>query len=123
MNAVSPPPRAQVAQFGSRTRRAIRRWGLALVGVVVLVAVASKPLEELGATAAVLIIHGSADAKIPVAQSRAIAAAGTDHTTLVVVEGAGHDDVMDSRGANLAVRAPAWFDAHLRYLGAADGSL
>jgi pimeloyl-ACP methyl ester carboxylesterase len=74
----------------------------------------ASPLEaNRTAHAAVLIVHGSDDAKIPVAQSHEVAAAGADHTTLVVVDGAGHDDVMGSPGADLANRAPDWFDAHL----------
>lgn len=63
--------------------------------------------------AAVLLVHGADDRKIPVAHSRRIAEAGADHTSLVVVEGAGHDDVLGSPGANIAARAPAWFDEHL----------
>jgi alpha-beta hydrolase superfamily lysophospholipase len=63
--------------------------------------------------AAVLIVHGADDAKIPVAQARRIAEAGRDHTTLVVVDRAGHDDLVGSREANLAARAPRWFDEHL----------
>ncbi len=75
----------------------------------------ASPLEAIATSRApVLLVHGAGDAKIPVAHARRIAAAAPDRVTLVVVDGAGHDDVMDSRGADLARRAPAWFDEHLR---------
>jgi len=74
----------------------------------------ASPLEANKRTrAAVLLVHGADDAKIPVVHARRIAEAGRDHTTLVIVDGVGHDDLVDSPGANLAVRAPRWFDAHL----------
>ena len=75
----------------------------------------ASPLEAAVAThASVLLLHGSADAKIPADHSRRIHAAAPEHTTLVIIPGRGHDDVMDSPEANLASRAPAWFDTHLR---------
>jgi alpha-beta hydrolase superfamily lysophospholipase len=74
---------------------------------------ASPLLANEETSAAVLLVHGSADQKISVEQSHRILAAGRNHTTLVVVEGMGHDDVMSSPGANMSERAPAWFDAHL----------
>jgi pimeloyl-ACP methyl ester carboxylesterase len=81
----------------------------------------ASPLGAIARTRApTLLVHGSADRKIPVAHAHAIAAAGADHTTLVVVEGAGHDDVMGAPGADLAERAPAWFDAHLARSGPAS---
>jgi pimeloyl-ACP methyl ester carboxylesterase len=74
----------------------------------------ASPLEaNKMSRAAVLIVHGAEDAKIPVAHARRITEAGRDHTTLVIVQGAGHDDLVGSPGANLAVRVPRWFDEHL----------
>jgi pimeloyl-ACP methyl ester carboxylesterase len=75
----------------------------------------ASPLDAIGRTDAdVLLVHGDADAKIPVAQSRSIFARRPDHTELVVVPGAGHDDVLGSPAADLARRAPAWLGEHLR---------
>ena len=74
----------------------------------------ASPLAANKATrAAVLIVHGADDPKIPLAHARRIAEAGQEHTTLVVVDGAGHDDLVRSREANVVVRAPQWFDEHL----------
>ena len=85
----------------------------------------ASPEEAAGrARAAVLLVHGLADARIPAWHSERILAAArarrpphpaaaSAHAELVLVEGAGHDSVAGAPAARLAERAAAWFAAHL----------
>lgn len=76
---------------------------------------AASPADAITRTsAAVLLIHGRRDGRIPSWHSERILAAGRDHTELVVVDGAGHESVAGSTEARLADRAARWFDTHLR---------
>ena len=68
-------------------------------------------------TAALLLVHGKDDARIPFAHAQQIVAAASAAgapTELVLVEGAHHDNVAGARATRLAERAVAWFR---RYLG------
>jgi pimeloyl-ACP methyl ester carboxylesterase len=64
--------------------------------------------------AAVLLVHGTRDARIPPWHSERILAAGRGHAELVLVDGEGHDSVTGARKTHLAERAAAWFAANLR---------
>lgn len=61
-----------------------------------------------------LVVHGAADAVVPVAMGRAVAEAGTARE-LVVIEGAGHNDLFDRGGA-------AYRDRVREFLAATLGS-
>ena len=66
---------------------------------------AASPVSD-PPTVPVRIVHGAADPIVPLAQSEALVRAAPDRTTLVVVPGAGHFDVVAPRGASLdALRA------------------
>jgi acetyl esterase/lipase len=73
---------------------------------------AASPIARLPLPGAALLVHGEADDTVPVAQSRAYAAAASaagGRVTLIEPPGAGHMDVIDPAG-------PAWA-ATLRSLG------
>jgi pimeloyl-ACP methyl ester carboxylesterase len=73
---------------------------------------AASPLDAIARTRApVLLVHGRGDGRIPPSHSERIHAAAPDHSELVLVDGAGHDDVTGAPGARLAERAPAWLEA------------
>jgi pimeloyl-ACP methyl ester carboxylesterase len=75
---------------------------------------AASPLAAVTRTRApVLVVHGRADGRIPPWHAERIHAAAADHTELVLVDGAGHDEVTGAPGADLGRRAPAWFRATL----------
>jgi pimeloyl-ACP methyl ester carboxylesterase len=57
----------------------------------------------------VLLIHGRQDPRIPVAHSERIHAAAPDHSELVIVEGADHDNIGSVAGTLIQARAPEWF--------------
>lgn len=63
--------------------------------------------------AAVLLIHGDADARIPFWHSEVLAAAGEGHTELVLVHGAGHNSIPSDPDGTIGRRAPAWFKEKL----------
>jgi pimeloyl-ACP methyl ester carboxylesterase len=71
---------------------------------------AASPLDAITrARAPVLLVHGRADRRIPPSHSQRLHAAAPDHSELVLVDGAGHDDVTGAPGARLAERTVAWF--------------
>jgi pimeloyl-ACP methyl ester carboxylesterase len=73
---------------------------------------AASPLEAIARTRApVLLIHGRADARIAPWHSERLHAAAPHRSELVLVDGAGHDDVTGAPGTRLAERSVAWFDA------------
>ena len=75
---------------------------------------AASPLEAIARTrAAVLLIHGKLDERIPAAHSQRIYAARGGHAELVLVDGARHKSVVTHPDTAFARRASAWFDAHL----------
>jgi pimeloyl-ACP methyl ester carboxylesterase len=75
---------------------------------------AASPLDAIPKTRApVLLVHGRADGLIPPWHSERIHAAAPDRSELVLVDGAGHDDVTGAPGARLAGRTAAWFKAAL----------
>ncbi|HEX7149236.1 MAG TPA: alpha/beta hydrolase [Actinomycetota bacterium] len=70
----------------------------------------ASPLHRLPLGVAQLLVHGDADTRVPVAQSRAYAAAATaagDPVELVELAGAGHMDVIDPA-------SPAWAEVTRR---------
>jgi pimeloyl-ACP methyl ester carboxylesterase len=76
---------------------------------------AASPVDAIQRTrAAVLLIHGRDDRRIPSWHSERIHAAGAGHSELVIVEGAGHDSVAGAPETHLAERASRWFAAYLR---------
>ncbi len=78
----------------------------------------ASPLDAAGrTTAALLLVHGKDDARIPFAHAQQIvaaAAAAGAPTELVLVEGAHHDNVAGAQATRLAERAVAWFRRYLR---------
>ena len=75
---------------------------------------AASPVDAIGRTrAAVLLIHGRADGRIPPWHSERIYAAGLGHAELVLVDGEGHDSVTGSPRTRLAERTAQWFGEHL----------
>jgi pimeloyl-ACP methyl ester carboxylesterase len=75
----------------------------------------ASPADALSRTdAAVLLVHGRADRQVPAWHSERIQAARPERTELVLVDGAGHDDVAGAPRTRLAERAAMWFAAHLR---------
>jgi alpha-beta hydrolase superfamily lysophospholipase len=75
----------------------------------------ASPVDAIARTsAAVLLIHGRRDARIPSWHSERIFAAGADHAELVLIETAGHESVVGARETRLADRSAQWFDRHLR---------
>jgi len=71
----------------------------------------SSPLAAIQRTqAAVLLLHGTADAKIPVEHARRLHAAADRHRAkLVIVEGAGHDSLFYDETGLLARATADWF--------------
>jgi dipeptidyl aminopeptidase/acylaminoacyl peptidase len=66
-------------------------------------------------TAALLLVHGKDDARIPFAHAQQIAAAAAEAPSeLVLVEGVHHDNVAGAQATRLAERAAAWFRRYLR---------
>jgi alpha-beta hydrolase superfamily lysophospholipase len=59
--------------------------------------------------AAVLLVHGRSDARIPFAHSERIFAARRKNTELVLIAGAGHESVATHRGTSLEKRTRTWF--------------
>jgi pimeloyl-ACP methyl ester carboxylesterase len=75
---------------------------------------AASPVDAVARTpAALLLVHGRDDARIPTAHSERIAAAAAGPVELVRVDGANHDTVAGAPQTRLAERAAAWFRAHL----------
>jgi dipeptidyl aminopeptidase/acylaminoacyl peptidase len=75
---------------------------------------AASPVDGVARTpAAVLLVHGRDDARIPLAHSERIAAAAAGPVELVPVDGANHDAVAGAPQTRLAERAASWFRLHL----------
>jgi alpha-beta hydrolase superfamily lysophospholipase len=77
---------------------------------------AASPLSAAASTnAALLLVHGKDDWRIPAGHSERIyrSCKSRSRSALVVVPGTGHNAVLASRKADLASRAAAWFDVHL----------
>jgi pimeloyl-ACP methyl ester carboxylesterase len=73
------------------------------------------PADAISRTeAAVLLVHGRADRQVPAWHSERIQTMRPQRTELVLVEGAGHNDVAGAPRTRLAERAATWFAAHLR---------
>ena len=71
----------------------------------------ASPSRAIAKTRApVLLVHGRADTRIPAWHSERIHAAARGPSELVLVDGAGHDEVTGATGARLAERAHAWFE-------------
>jgi fermentation-respiration switch protein FrsA (DUF1100 family) len=68
-----------------------------------------------GVTAPVMILHGTADTAIPIAEARRLFAAAREPKTMIEVEGAGHLAAYDGDGKRQALAALA------RWTEAADG--
>jgi hypothetical protein len=60
--------------------------------------------------APVLVVHGTADQLIPVAEGRALHELATGPKSLYLVEGAGHNDVSLVAGSRYAATLRAWLD-------------
>jgi pimeloyl-ACP methyl ester carboxylesterase len=76
---------------------------------------AASAVEAIRRThAAVLLIHGRDDRRIPSWHSERIYAAGAKHAHLVLVEGAGHESVTRAPETRLAERSSRWFESYLR---------
>jgi alpha-beta hydrolase superfamily lysophospholipase len=74
----------------------------------------ASPLDAAARTsAALLVVHGKKDARIPFAQAQQIVAAAKGPSELVLVAGAHHDNVAGATGTRLAERAAAWFRRYL----------
>lgn len=70
---------------------------------------AASPLDAIGTiTVPVMLVHGDADERIPLAHSQRIAAAGAGHTELVVVPGATHESIGADATGTLRDRAIPW---------------
>jgi pimeloyl-ACP methyl ester carboxylesterase len=80
---------------------------------------ASPVLAIARSRAAVLLIHGLDDHRIPAWHSKLILAAGRGHTELFLVPGAGHRSIASD--PVIRDRAPAWLAQHLQRSGSADG--
>jgi uncharacterized protein len=61
--------------------------------------------------APVLILHGDADEIVPVAQGRALHDAAPAPRRIVVVPGAGHNDLVDVMGASYGTVVAEWLEA------------
>lgn len=71
----------------------------------------ASPLTAVARTKArLLIVHGTADAKIPASQAKALYAAGRDRSRLMLIEGEDHDSIMLDRSGTLGREVPAWFE-------------
>jgi alpha-beta hydrolase superfamily lysophospholipase len=74
----------------------------------------ASPVEAAAKTnAALLIVHGCKDARIPFAHSEQIVARASGPAQLVLVSGAHHDNVAGAPATRLAERSAAWFRSHL----------
>lgn len=70
----------------------------------------ASPLAAVARTKArLLIIHGTADAKIPCDQAKVLHAAVRDHSRLILIDGEDHDSIMSDRSGTLFREVPAWF--------------
>ncbi|HEX7604784.1 MAG TPA: alpha/beta fold hydrolase [Polyangiaceae bacterium] len=63
--------------------------------------------------AAVLLIHGQMDDRIPPWHSEHIAAAGAGHTELILLPGETHETIGEDRSGTIRERGMGWFAAHL----------
>jgi pimeloyl-ACP methyl ester carboxylesterase len=71
----------------------------------------ANPLRAIHQTRArVLLIHGTADWKIPPSASQQLHAAAPHHSRLILAEGAGHDSVMAAVQSRFKAEIVAWFD-------------
>ncbi len=71
----------------------------------------ASPLTAVARTKArLLIVHGTADAKVPASQAKALHAAARDHSRLILIEGEDHDSIMLDRPGTLGREVPAWFE-------------
>jgi len=71
----------------------------------------ASPLRAIQQTNAhILLIHGTADWKIPASSSQQLHAAALHHSRLILVEKAGHDSVMATVQSKAAAEILAWFD-------------
>jgi len=62
----------------------------------------------------VLIIHGTADTTVPVAEAHTLYQSANDPKELYIVEGAGHNDVASVAGRQYGERVRSWLDAVAR---------
>jgi pimeloyl-ACP methyl ester carboxylesterase len=75
----------------------------------------ASPARAMSRTeAAILLVHGRADRQVPAWHSERLQATRPQRTELVLVDGAGHNDVAGSPRTRLAERAATWFAAYLR---------
>jgi len=75
----------------------------------------ASPLRAIAKTdARVLLIHGTADKKIPYQDSEALHAASRDHSELVLLDHEDHDSISRDQNGVVALRSQEWFD---RWLG------
>lgn len=75
---------------------------------------AASPLDAITKTTApILLVHGDADERIPVAHSKQLAAAGASHAELIVVPGANHESIGGDETGTLRDRAIPWLVEHL----------
>ena len=74
-----------------------------------------RPVDAIAkVTAPTLIVHGTADGWIPIANGEAlIAASGAAQKRLVPIEGAGHGDIHRHSGDVWRVEVIEWLDEHL----------
>src|SRR5262245_45769321 len=71
----------------------------------------ASPLRAIQETnARVLLIHGTADWKIPASSSQQLHAVAPHHSRLMLVEKAGHDSVMATIQTKATAEILAWFD-------------
>jgi pimeloyl-ACP methyl ester carboxylesterase len=69
----------------------------------------ANPLKAIRQThARVLLIHGTADWKIPSSSSQQLHAAAPSHSRLILVEKAGHDSVMAAVQGNRKKEVLEW---------------
>ena len=74
----------------------------------------ASPVAAIARThAAVLLIHGTMDDRIPPWHSQHIAAAGADHTELVLLDGETHETIGEDRSGTIRNRGMGWFADHL----------
>lgn len=74
----------------------------------------ANPVEAIQKTqAACLLLHGKADARIPVRHALELSAAGRGHSRLLVLEGEDHDTIFADRQGVIARETLAWFDRWL----------
>jgi len=74
----------------------------------------ASPVAAIAQTrAAVLLIHGRMDDRIPPWHSEHIAAAGAGHTELILLPGETHETIGEDRSGTIRERGMGWFAAHL----------